>query len=167
MIARDRLTSCLLKEVQDKHPDAITVRFGVDCADVEWLEATGGTGVTLTLVPSSPSPSPLPSSSSDGEKLSAEFVVAADGVKSTVRDEMERDTTLVKELSGSVLRVKRFPRSNEFVYKVIAFELDPTWRCGGGCSRLVWLFVPYDIRGVCLAVRQGCLRRVTNGSSRY
>lgn len=97
------------------------MRFGVECAAAEWHEPAGGTGATLTLAPSS---------SSDGEKLSAEFVVAADGVKSAVRDGMEGDATLVKGLSGRALRVTRFPRLNEFVYKVIPFKLDASWRCG-------------------------------------
>lgn len=49
VIARDRLASCLLEEVREKHADVVTVRFGVECTDVKWLEPSGGTGGTLSL----------------------------------------------------------------------------------------------------------------------
>lgn len=127
VIARDRLTSCLLEEIREKYSDAVTVRFGVQCATTEWHEAAGGTGATLTLV-SSPSSETMPAPSSDAETLSADFVVAADGVKSAVRDALENDMVLTKGLSGRALKVNRFPRTNEFVYKVLSFRLDAGWR---------------------------------------
>lgn len=49
VIARDRLASCLLEEVREKHADAVTVRFDVECTGIKWLEPGGGTGGTLSL----------------------------------------------------------------------------------------------------------------------
>lgn len=126
VIARDRLASCLLEEVREKHADAVTVRFDVDVTGAQWLErdqgGAGGTGGTLAL-----------KNASDGEtsELTAEFVVAADGVKSAIRDGLEGDAALTQALSGGKVRVKRFPRKNEFSYKVVPFKLDAGWRYAG------------------------------------
>lgn len=60
--------------------------------------------------------------------MTADFVVAADGVKSAIRDALERDKALTRALSGGEVRVKRFPRVNEFSYKVVPFKLDAGWR---------------------------------------
>lgn len=122
VIARDRLTSCLLEEAREKHADAITVRFDVEVTGAQWLEidpGEGGTGGILSL-----------KNASDGEtsELTAEFVVAADGVKSAIRDGLEGDEALTQALSGGKVRVKRFPRKNEFSYKVVPFKLDAGWR---------------------------------------
>lgn len=122
VIARDRLTSCLLEEAREKYPDAITFRFDVECTGAKWLELQSGgdkRGATLAL-----------KNASDGEtsELTAEFVVAADGVKSAIRDGLEADKALTKALSGGRMRVKRFPRKNEFAYKVVPFKLDAGWR---------------------------------------
>lgn len=126
VIARDRLASCLLEEVRETHADAITVRFDVDVTGARWLEndpGAGGTGGTLAL-----------KNAADGEtsELTAEFVVAADGVKSAIRDGLEGDEALTQALSGGKVRVKRFPRKNEFSYKVVPFKLDAGWRYVGG-----------------------------------
>lgn len=144
VIARDRLASCLLEEVREKHPDAVTVRFGVECTSAKWLELHGGTGGTLTLEKSHTSPlttsaSEIPASSSTSgsdrkgaeqhEELTAELVIAADGVRSAIRDGLEGDRQLTRTLSGGEeVRVKKFPKSNDFVYKVVPFKLDQGWR---------------------------------------
>eukprot|EP00752_Nemacystus_decipiens_P008568 g7652.t1 len=122
VIARDRLASCLLEEVREKHADVVTVRFDVDVTGAQWLErdqGVGGTGGTLAL-----------KNASDGEtsELTTEFVVAADGVRSAIRDGLEADKALTQALSGGEVRVKRFPRKNEFSYKVVPFKLAAGWR---------------------------------------
>lgn len=145
MIARDRLASCLLEEVREKHADAVTVRFDVECTGIEWLEPGGGTGGTLSLKdnsnPQSDAKSDVKSDAtsvaeSDNKsgvesavELTAELVVGADGVRSAVRDRLEGDRELTQALSGGEVRVKRFSRKNEFAYKVVAFKLDDGWRC--------------------------------------
>jgi len=48
VIQRDRLVSCLLEEVEEKHAGVIQVMHGVACTDVEWL---GGGGARLTREP--------------------------------------------------------------------------------------------------------------------
>ena len=121
MIARDRLASCLQEEAEEAHPDAISFRFGVECTAVKWLEPEGGTGGTLTLTENA-------LDGAETSELTAEFVIAADGVRSEVRDALERDRELMKAFSGSELVVNRFPRRNEFVYKVVPFRLDSSWR---------------------------------------
>ncbi|CAN0039461.1 unnamed protein product [Pylaiella littoralis] len=122
VIARDRLTSCLIEEARETYPDAITVRFDVECTGAKWLELESGgnrKGATLTL-----------KNDLDGEttELTAEFIVGADGVKSAIRDDLESDKALTKALSGGEVRVKRFPRKNEFAYKVVPFKLKAGWR---------------------------------------
>lgn len=49
-------------------------------------------------------------------------------MKSAIRDGLEGDEALTQALSGGKLRVKRFPRKNDFSYKVVPFKLDAGWR---------------------------------------
>ncbi|CBJ26418.1 Kynurenine 3-Monooxygenase [Ectocarpus siliculosus] len=120
VIARDRLASCLLEEIREKHSDAVTVRFDVECTGAKWLEPGGkGSGATLSI---------RDTSGGETSELTADFVVAADGVKSAIRDALEGDKALTRALSGGDVRVKRFPRVNEFAYKVVPFKLDAGWR---------------------------------------
>ena len=155
MIARDRLASCLLEEVREKHADAVTVRFDLECTGIKWLEPERGTGGTLSLKDISKSDAEADSESgatldtAPGAKsnmnsvaesnnkssvestveLTAELIVGADGVRSAVRDGLEGNRELTQALSGGEVRVKRFTRKNEFAYKVVAFKLDEGWRC--------------------------------------
>lgn len=157
MIARDRLASCLLEEVREKHAGAVTVRFDLECTGIEWLEPGRGTGGTLSLKDishSKPDAEVDPGADSNldtasGAKsdvnsivelnnesnvestvqLTAELVVGTDGVRSAVRDGLEGNRELTRALSGGEVRVKRFAKKNEFAYKVVAFKLDEGWRC--------------------------------------
>ncbi|CAM9386006.1 unnamed protein product [Discosporangium mesarthrocarpum] len=122
VIARDRLSSCLLKEVREKHADSVQVRFDTECVGVEWREEAdggGSPGARLTM-----------RDTKSGEEFEAEvdLVVGADGVKSAIRESLEKSKRLMKRLSGKELRVKRFPDRNTFSYKVIPFRLDAGWR---------------------------------------
>lgn len=106
--------------MREKHSDAVTVKFDLECTEAKWREPTGGTGGTLTLVNKS---------TGETSHITGEFIVVADGVRSAVRDGLEKDSSLVQALSGRSLRVKRFPIKNEFAYKVVAFKVDAGWRC--------------------------------------
>ena len=48
VIQRDRLVAALLKEVEEKYADAVTVTHGVQCVSCEW---TGAGGAILTRQP--------------------------------------------------------------------------------------------------------------------
>lgn len=131
VIARDRLASCLLEEVREKHSDVITVRFGVECTGARWLELEGGAGATLALKKHASDDHGGGDGDGDGdtlEFLTAEFVIAADGVRSAIRDGLEEDKGVTKALSGREMRVTKFPKKNEFAYKVVAFRLDAGFR---------------------------------------
>ncbi|CAM9189999.1 unnamed protein product [Choristocarpus tenellus] len=119
VIQRDRLSSCLLEEIREKHKDAITVRFCVECMGVDWREAGGGTGAELTI---------HDTSLGEEYKVEADLVMGADGVKSAIRDSLESSPDLMKALSGKRLQVKRFQDNNQFVYRVVPFKLNKGWR---------------------------------------
>lgn len=119
VIARDRLASCLLEQAREQHDDAISIQFDMECTGARWLEPEGGTGGTLTL---------KNASTGETSEVTADLVIAADGVRSAIRDGLEADRKLTRELSGGDMRVKKFPRKNEFAYKVVPFKLDAGWR---------------------------------------
>lgn len=39
VIQRDRLASCLLKEVEEKYPSSVKVKYGVECTKIAWDQA--------------------------------------------------------------------------------------------------------------------------------
>ena len=94
MIARDRLASCLLEEVREKHADAVTVRFDVECTGIKWLEPGGGTGGILTLKDNSNSKSDAKSDAEADAKLDT-----TSGAKSDANSVAESDNKSGVELS--------------------------------------------------------------------
>lgn len=79
--------------------------------------------------------------------------MAADGVKSAIRDGLEKDRELTKALSGGEMRVTRFARKNDFVYKVRQ-ERVSLFKCLGCCG--LFFIISRSVAGKLFIFRCSC-----------
>eukprot|EP00854_Cymbomonas_tetramitiformis_P009139 gene9139-10832_t len=107
VIPRDRLQSVLLREIANHYNKQITVSFETECTSASFKS-----GAAL-----------LKSSRPEVPDVDAQFVVAADGIRSRLVQEASR-------VSDGRLGVTTLPENEKrsVVYKTINLELQPGWR---------------------------------------
>lgn len=159
VIQRDRVASCLLKELETKHGGQVKVLHDVECVGIEWgeEEKEGTTGpVKLKFhrelegnededqaeneAAAANSDSSVdafaaftnkkPNKNTEIWTEEAAWVVGADGVRSALRAALEAKTK-GKSHKERVQSVK-LPERNEFVYKTLPLDLRPKYGTGPG-----------------------------------
>jgi len=121
-LARDRLVACLLEEISEKYAEQISLNYNFDCTDIKWqLEKSPKVQLTITSTKNPPA-------KISSHKIETNFVVGADGVKSSVRLSMEENPELVESLSGKPMKVFKFENKNERIYKTIPLRVPKDWR---------------------------------------
>uniref|UniRef100_A0A6U4L0R6 FAD-binding domain-containing protein n=1 Tax=Phaeomonas parva TaxID=124430 RepID=A0A6U4L0R6_9STRA len=113
IIQRERLTSALLEECNEVYADQITVLHEFECAAMERPDAGYGWDLEMRRRGGDEG------GEDEVREVSADFVVGADGVKSTVRETLE---------AKGLLKHRRFPESNTRVYRTIRLNLPSNWR---------------------------------------
>ena len=110
IIQRERLTACLVDEIQTKYNDTVSLHFEVECQEIQWHHSgTDAETCQLSMV------------GKDGvaRVVDSSFVIGAEGggrgrSQTTVRDAMERD---------GAIEVVRYEDKNVRVYRTIPLVL--------------------------------------------
>jgi kynurenine 3-monooxygenase len=118
ILARDRLTSCLLTELRKRYPE-IPVHFGTECTEVISWGDDAEKPVELAVAPAS---WVGPQQQFDSFCLRAGLVVGTDGVGSAVRNSM------LETAGKGAMRAKRFEDKNERQYKTLLLKFPESWR---------------------------------------
>ena len=96
ILQRDRLVSCLLEEISEKYASQVTVVYQTQCNSVSWGTTPEGKPVaTLHCTTDAPEGR---EGSPEAFEITTEFLVGADGARSTVPRSME-------EVPGSKFRL--------------------------------------------------------------
>lgn len=136
VIQRDRLVAALLKEVEEKYADAVTVTHGVQCVECEW---TGAGGAILTRQPTECRSDEHKSRDEDDDEtceapvmddeagvrvtVPVPFVIGAEGAsrRNAVMRAMDDD-------DACDAKMVRFEDTNPRVYKTIPINLPESYR---------------------------------------
>lgn len=120
-LERDRLTACLLYEIEKKYLDVIDVQFNMECTSVSWSLEGKHEVCDVRLQRNTKN---YAVSGPNILKVSSPFVIGADGVQSTIKKYIEKD---VKGFCS-----KRYLDSNVRVYRTIPLyfekDTDPSLR---------------------------------------
>lgn len=111
-ILRDQLTSCILDEVRLRYSNQVTVEYQVDCKDMQLIKSVNGADACQLSFQKMNDESSF--------TIDSSFVVGADGVKSKIREAMNRDS------NGSV--IKQYADTNVRVYRTINMHVPKGWR---------------------------------------
>ncbi|KAK3256417.1 hypothetical protein CYMTET_34446, partial [Cymbomonas tetramitiformis] len=119
IISRDRLTSCLLQEIEERYTDQITeIVFNCECTAAEWVIVGKNEFVKTTFETEG-----VHGAIKTVEAL-APFVVGADGAGARIRNTMESDA----QSQQAKFKVKRYDDDNVRVYKTLPLHLPKGWR---------------------------------------
>ena len=154
VIPRDRIVACLLRHIDERFADAITVRHGIEVDGLAWEEEEEeeeeegeekGETAVLTCAPCAAAadaqPCAVVDESADGAPfaLRAGLVIGADGARRTVAEAMEADgVRAAAEARGGAVRrwwmrarrfrVTKFADTSVRVYKTVPLAPPSEWR---------------------------------------
>lgn len=155
VLARDRLAGILLRAVRDRHGDAVTVHYGVECAGASWGADDKGTELAILQLQrcASPEAHPLPGQEEGCDIEGATFaestplLIGADGATRAIAEAMEADP------HHSGVRITRYVDDNVRVYKTVPMKVPRDWRSDINYSarskdgRVVFDALPADDQG--------------------
>ncbi|KAI8468055.1 MAG: 2-polyprenyl-6-methoxyphenol hydroxylase and related FAD-dependent oxidoreductase [Monoraphidium minutum] len=110
-IQRDRLASCILRELRARYGGAVSVEFGVGCEAAEWARAVCRVTLRRQPAPGNTTAAAAAGAAADEWTVESGLVLGADGAGSALRD--------AAEAAGGPLRVRRYEDKNVIVYRTI------------------------------------------------
>eukprot|EP00597_Dinobryon_sp_UTEXLB2267_P018996 CAMPEP_0201111828 /NCGR_PEP_ID=MMETSP0812-20130820/76548_1 /ASSEMBLY_ACC=CAM_ASM_000668 /TAXON_ID=98059 /ORGANISM="Dinobryon sp., Strain UTEXLB2267" /LENGTH=478 /DNA_ID=CAMNT_0047374993 /DNA_START=108 /DNA_END=1540 /DNA_ORIENTATION=- len=110
-LERDRISACLLAELEEKFPDAVQIQFNVNCTEIAWQS-----GALCEVHLSDPE--------RGNYSVTAGLLVGADGTNSVVRDSMLELSAASKGTKRQFpFYVRRFEDKNVRYYRTIPLYL--------------------------------------------